>query len=157
MISELNKLIRRGIHFCEVSGGYITAFTLLLPQIIINIRSALFNQYKCCLIQFMNSYQGGCPYPYISEVGREGFNKVLFEFSTLSALFPWMVFCMYYLDTNIRYGKRVIKNRYHYLFFSLMHTILCMLLCSSSVSFVIASMYDIIHYPLIHEKVRDGR
>ena len=46
MIRELHEVIRRGIQFCEVSGGYITAFTLLLPQIIINIRSAIFNQYE---------------------------------------------------------------------------------------------------------------
>ena len=155
MIGELSKSIRKGINFCEVSGGYITAFTLLLPQIIINIRSAIYNQWEPIFV-LMYSYQGGCPYPYISEVGREGFNKILFEFSTLSALFPWIIFCMYYLDTNIKYGKRVIKGKYHYIFFSLMHTILCMLLCSSAFSFVIASMYDIIHYPIIHEKVWNG-
>lgn len=101
----------------------------------------------------MASYQGGCPYPYISEVGREGFNKFLFEFSTIAALFPWITYCMYYLDTNIQYGKIVIKGKSHYLFFTLMHTTLCMLLCSSAISFVVASMYDILHFPLIHEKV----
>lgn len=45
MLTEvLLDVVRKGIHFCEVNGGYITAFTLLLPQIIINIRSAILNQ-----------------------------------------------------------------------------------------------------------------
>ena len=99
-------------------------------------------------------YQGGCLFPYISEVGREGFNKTIFMFSTLLAIFPWIVYSMYYMETNILYGRYVIKSRAKYLFFVTMHVIMCMMQSSCAISFAIASIYDLLHYPIIHEIVQ---
>lgn len=36
----------------------------------------------------MDSYQGGCLFPYISEVGREGFNQVHIRDQHLRCRFP---------------------------------------------------------------------
>ena len=102
----------------------------------------------------MCSYQGGCLFPYISEVGREGFNKFIFVISTFVAVFPWIIYSMYYMETNILYGRYVIKNRFCYYFFALMHVLMCMMQSSSAISFVVASIYDLLRYPVIHEHVR---
>ena len=104
----------------------------------------------------MGSYQGGCLFPYISEVGREGFNKFIFVISTFVAVFPWIIYSMYYMETNILYGRYVIKNRFGYYFFALMHVLMCMMQSSSAISFVVASIYDLLRYPIIHEHVRSS-
>ena len=44
MVFPLLCLVRKAIYFSEVNGGYITAISLLLPQIMININSAVTNQ-----------------------------------------------------------------------------------------------------------------
>ena len=78
---------------------------------------------------------------------------MIFEISTFIAVFPWMVYSMYYMDTNIRYGRYVIKNIYLYGIFVVLHGIMCMTQCSCAISFVTASIYDLLHYPGIHERV----
>lgn len=68
-------------------------------------------------------FQGGCLFPYLSEVGREGYNRVIFVASTLVSFFPWLIFSMYYMFTNWSYAQFVIPNIFNRAVFDFLHLV----------------------------------
>ena len=69
-------------------------------------------------------FQGGCLFPYLSEVGREGYNRVIFVASTLVSFIPWLIFSMYYMFTNWSYAQFVIPNIFSRGVFDFLHLVL---------------------------------
>ena len=99
-------------HFFQLNGGYFALYGIILPGILMNILSAVFNE--CfLLIKLTGRYQGGCSFPYISEVGREGLNRGIFVTSTVIIIVPWLIFSMFFLFTSWAYAQLVIPSLVH--------------------------------------------
>ena len=99
-------------YFFQLNGGYFALYGIILPGILMNILSAIFNE---CLLSIMliRRYQGGCSFPYISEVGREGLNRGIFVTSTVIIIVPWLIFSAFFLFTSWAYAQLVIPSLFH--------------------------------------------
>ncbi|KNB41451.1 hypothetical protein JH06_5263 [Blastocystis sp. subtype 4] len=140
--TRLKKLLLRGFYFCQLNGGYFALYGLMLPGILMNILSAVFNE-----------FQGGCSFPYISEVGREGVNQVIFVTSTAIIIIPWLIFSVFFLFTSWSYAQFVIPNIFYRGFFDLCQLLVFILTTHSNVYFFTTSIYDILSFPEYHGKL----
>lgn len=111
--TRLKKLLLRGFYFCQLNGGYFALYGLMLPGILMNILSAVFNEYSFLDFTHTIRFQGGCSFPYISEVGREGLNQVIFVASTAIIIVPWIIFSAFFLFTSWSYAQFVIPNLFY--------------------------------------------
>ena len=62
-------------------------------------------------------------FPYLSEVGREGFNQAIFVVSTAVIIIPWLIFSIFFLFTSWSYAQFVIPDIFHRGLFDLCHLV----------------------------------
>ena len=134
--TRLKKLLLRGFYFCQLNGGYFALYGLMLPGILMNILSAVFNECWFLDCDYFSRFQGGCSFPYISEVGREGVNQVIFVTSTAIIIIPWLIFSVFFLFTSWSYAQFVIPNIFYRGFFDL-----CQLVRIPFCSWLLACFY----------------
>ncbi|KAK8818341.1 hypothetical protein WA556_006161 [Blastocystis sp. ATCC 50177/Nand II] len=132
LLTRLKKVSLRALYFCELNGSYIALYCLMLPGILMNVLSALFNE-----------FQGG----------REGYNRVIFVASTLVSFIPWLIFSMYYMFTNWSYAQFVIPNIFSRGVFDFLHLLIFIFITHSNICFVVTSLFDILNYPDFHSSV----
>ena len=109
---RLKDTLLKCYYFFQLNGGYFALYGIILPGILMNILSAVFNECILC-ISLTRRYQGGCSFPYISEVGREGLNRVIFVTSTVIIIVPWLIFSAFFLFTSWAYAQLVIPSLFH--------------------------------------------
>lgn len=44
LLTRLKKVSLRALYFCELNGSYIALYCLMLPGVLMNVLSALFNE-----------------------------------------------------------------------------------------------------------------
>lgn len=112
-------------YFCQLNGGYFALYGLMIPSILMNIFSAVFNEYSFFYFDCNSCrFQGGCLFPYLSEVGREGYNRAIFIASTTIVIIPWLIFSIYFMFTSWSYAQFVIPDILHRGIFDFCHLVI---------------------------------
>lgn len=123
VLVRMKNTLLKCYYFFQLNGGYFALYGIILPGILMNILSAVFNE--CVLsTKLTGRYQGGCSFPYLSEVGREGLNRGIFVASTVIIIIPWLIFSAFFLFTSWAYAQLVIPSLFHRGIFDL-----CQLVC----------------------------
>ena len=138
-ISKIKDLAIHAFYYCQLNGGYFALYGLMIPSILMNIFSAVFNE-----------FQGGCLYPYLSEVGREGYNRVIFIASTTIVIIPWLIFSIFFMFTSWSYAQFVIPDILHRGIFDFCHLVIFILTTHSNIYFFATSVFDILNFPDYH-------
>ena len=121
-ISTCKSICTHMFYYFQLNGGYFALYGLMIPSILMNIFSAIFNEYYLCVFSICR-FQGGCYFPYLSEVGREGYNRIIFVASTTIVIIPWLTFSIYFMFTSWSYAQFVIPNIFHRGIFDLCHLV----------------------------------
>lgn len=100
----------------------------------------------------MYRFEGGCKYPYLSEVARKGVGWWTFFLGALLGCFPWMLFSVDYYRTFKAIGALIESKtrRKWYLFFQAVMLLFNIL---SSLGMLFTSFFDMGNYPMTHEYV----
>ena len=83
------------LRFCEAYGSVIAYYSAAIGALGASIVIPILNEYASC--QLLNRrFEGGCKYPYLSEVARNGVGWLLFFLGTLAGWIPWVIFSWNY-------------------------------------------------------------
>ena len=86
----------------------------------------------------MNSFEGGCKYPYLSEVARDGFGRFLFLFGANISGIAWIIFSFNYYSVF-----KQVSNHFLQLITLLFNII-------SACGMICTAFFDMGHYPMTH-------
>ena len=125
--------------YCEAYGSIIAYYGASF--------GALF---AALIVVIMNEFEGGCKYPYLSEVARSGAGWLCFLVGTGIGWIPWIIFAFDYYRVFTLFGMTVTepKRKRRYLLsqkFQLVFSII------AAVGMHGVAFFDMGNYPLTHE------
>lgn len=98
------------------------------------------------------SFEGGCKYPYVSEVARSGVGWYCFFLGAILGGVPWILFSFSYFHTFSQYAF-MISSHFKRLLFLTMQYITLVFNILSALGMIATAFFDMGHYPLTHEFV----
>ncbi|KAK8805388.1 hypothetical protein WA158_002044 [Blastocystis sp. Blastoise] len=134
--------VKSVIDFFECYGIYFTVYPICGLLCIAGVLSPI-----------LNTYQGGCLFPYVSEVAKEGILYYPFLIGTSISLIPWSSMMYGFMKTNIQTFYLKVDNWFLRLIFRFMQHFIFMLQLSSCQCLFLASLFDIYRYPDFHGDV----
>lgn len=94
------------LRFCEAYGSIIAYYGAAIGALGASIVIPILNEYTT--FELLNHrFEGGCKYPYLSEVARNGVGWLLFFLGTLVGWIPWIVFSWNYYKVFNMYSVSI--------------------------------------------------
>lgn len=139
------------ITFCQTYGSVIAYYGASYGAFFSALSVPLLNEYYITE-QMICRFEGGCKYPYLSEVARKGVGWWTFFLGALIGCFPWMVFSVNYYQTFKAVGCLIKKDsrRKCFMFFQVVMLLFNIL---SSLGMLFTSFFDMGNFPMTHEYV----
>lgn len=101
----------------------------------------------------ISSYQGGCRFPYVSEVSRSGLRQWIFIIASILGGIPWIIFSFSYFGVFIRYAPQ-ISNKFQRIIFQCLQFITLVFNILAAIGVLATAIFDMGHFPTVHPYVQ---
>ena len=159
VLSEASKSVwdygrqwfKTAFQFCEAYGSVIAyngaSFGAFLAALFVPIMNE-----SSLLLSLKNRFEGGCKYPYLSEVARSGLGWWCFFTGSFIGCVPWILFSISYYRcfTGI---AMTLTNEKRRKWLVCLESVMLAFNILSSLGMVLTAFFDMGHYPYIHEYV----
>lgn len=137
--SWIRLKLTRLYKYCEAYGSIIAYYGASFGALVSSV-----------IVTVLNEFEGGCKYPYLSEVARGGVGWLAFLIGTGVGWIPWIIFSLDYFRVFSLYGMTIAdpSRKRRYMFSQKLQ--LCLLI-TAAISMHGVAFFDMGHYPMTHE------